>query len=123
MAAQPGVTGRPTGTVTMLFTDIEGSTRLLQRLGPTIYGSLLGDHHRLIRRSVAACSGVEVKTEGDAFFVVFPSAPDAVNAAVQAQLELASREWPDDSTVAVRMGISQRRGFHQRWRERRHGRA
>ncbi|HYI22750.1 MAG TPA: adenylate/guanylate cyclase domain-containing protein [Candidatus Limnocylindrales bacterium] len=95
----------PTGTVSILFTDIEGSTRLLQRLGPDTYGLLLGEHHQVMRAAISACRGVEIKTEGDSFFAIFVSAHDAVIGAVQAQRELAAREWPDGVRVAVRMGI------------------
>ena len=105
MADQTAVTVRPTGTVTILFTDIEGSTRLLQALGPDDYGRLLADHHRLIRNAVADYKGVEIKTEGDAFFVVFPLATDALAAAAEAQLALCSHEWPTGAAVRVRMGI------------------
>ncbi|HEV3485366.1 MAG TPA: adenylate/guanylate cyclase domain-containing protein, partial [Vicinamibacterales bacterium] len=91
--------------MTILFTDIEGSTRLLQALGTDEYGRLLADHHRLMREAIAACQGVEIKTEGDAFFVVFVSAHDAVTAAVQAQRSLAGSDWPSGASVAVRMGI------------------
>ena len=97
--------GLPIGTVTILFTDIEGSTRLLQGLGAIDYARLLGDHHRLIRGAVSACDGVEIKTEGDAFFVVFTRATDALAAAVQVQRELAAHDWPAGASVAVRMGI------------------
>jgi class 3 adenylate cyclase len=95
---------RPTGIVTFLFTDIEGSTRLLQRLGDD-YRALLADHHRLIREAVRSCAGVEVKTEGDAFFVVFRAASDAIRAAVAAQRALAAHAWPQGVTTSVRMGI------------------
>jgi predicted ATPase/class 3 adenylate cyclase len=98
------VTDRPVGTVTLLFTDIEGSTRLLQQLGDS-YRSLLSDHHRLVRSALAQHAGTEVKTEGDAFFVVFPSAIDAVQAAVAIQRDLVTHAWPGGVTVAVRMGI------------------
>jgi predicted ATPase/class 3 adenylate cyclase len=96
----------PTGTVTILFTDIEGSTRLLQRLGPDAYGRLLGDHHRLIRDAVRACRGVEIKTEGDAFFIVFQGAADALTAAVQAQRELALQDWPGGEHRAARISAA-----------------
>ncbi len=95
----------PTGTVSILFTDIEGSTRLLQRLGPDRYGGLLAEHHQVMRSAISACRGVEIKTEGDSFFAIFVSAHDAVIGAVQAQRELAEREWPEGVRVAVRMGI------------------
>ena len=95
----------PTGTVTILFTDIEGSTRLLQQLGVADYSDVLAQHHRLIRAAVAAATGVEIKTEGDSFFVVFRSASDAVRAAAQAQRDLNAAPWPADSRVSVRMGV------------------
>ena len=98
-------TALPTGTVTILFTDIEGSTRLLQTLGPDAYSKLLGDHHRLIRESVLTYQGVEIKTEGDAFFVVFSRAADAIAATVQAQRSLSAADWPRGTSVAVRMGV------------------
>src|ERR671928_138284 len=78
----------PSGTVTLLFTDIAGSTRLLQRLGER-YAGVLAEHHRLLRAAWAAHGGREVSTQGDAFFVAFPRAIDAVQAAVAAQRELA----------------------------------
>ena len=71
----------PTGTVTLLFTDIEGSTRLLHTLGPEGYADALAEHRLLLRNAFAAHGGVEVDTQGDAFFVVFPTAPGAVAAA------------------------------------------
>ena len=95
----------PTGTVTLLFTDIEASTRLLQRLGPADYGRLLFEHQRLMRAAIAACAGVEIKTEGDSFFAIFRGAADAIKAAVQAQRALRGWDWPEKSSVAVRMGI------------------
>jgi len=79
----------PVGTVTFLFTDIEGSTRLLQRLGAAEYRAVFEDHARLMRAAIAMGEGVEVSTEGDAFFAVFPSTLQAVAAAVQAQRSLA----------------------------------
>ncbi|MQA91664.1 MAG: AAA family ATPase [Gemmatimonas sp.] len=94
----------PTGTVTFLFTDIEGSTRLLHELGDR-YGDLLAEHHLLLRRAFSRHRGVEVSTEGDAFFVVFPSVPDAVNAASEAQRQLFRHAASGRSSVAVRMGL------------------
>ena len=88
----------PTGTVTFLFTDIEGSTRLLYELGDA-YAEVLGDHRRLLRDSFARYRGVEVGTEGDSFFVAFTAAGDAVAAAAEAQRALAGGH------VRVRMGI------------------
>jgi predicted ATPase/class 3 adenylate cyclase len=94
----------PTGTVTFLFTDIEHSTRLQQRLG-SAYAQALGDHQALLRAAFAAHSGAEVDTQGDAFFVAFARALDAVAAAAQAQVALAAHPWPDGSSLQVRMGL------------------
>ncbi|HYM53016.1 MAG TPA: adenylate/guanylate cyclase domain-containing protein [Candidatus Dormibacteraeota bacterium] len=96
--------GLPSGTVTFLFTDIEGSTRLLSDLGDR-YVELISMHGELIRGAVAAHAGTEVSTEGDSFFAVFPSAVTAVRAAADAQRALASQVWPADATVLVRMGL------------------
>ena len=71
----------PTGTVTFLFTDVEGSTRLLHELGAEAYADALAEHRRIVREACAAEDGVEVDTQGDAFFFAFPSAPGAVAAA------------------------------------------
>ncbi len=95
----------PTGTVTFLFTDIEGSTRLLERLGTADYADVLARHQWHIRQALEAAGGVEVKTEGDAFFVVFRSAPAAVAAAAAAQRGLAGERWPDGVDLRVRMGL------------------
>jgi predicted ATPase/class 3 adenylate cyclase len=94
----------PTGTVTFLFTDIEGSTRLLDRLGPR-YSHVLETHQRLLRDAFRARGGVELTTEGDSFFVVFPSASEAVAAAIEAQRRVSGYEWPEDAPVRVRMGV------------------
>ena len=94
----------PSGTVTFLFTDIEGSTRLLEALGEH-YGEALEAQRRLLRHAFADAGGVEVDTQGDAFFVVFPAAGDAVRAAAQAQRGLAEHEWPESLPVRVRMGL------------------
>jgi class 3 adenylate cyclase len=94
----------PEGTVTLLFTDIEGSTRLLQELGEG-YEQVLADQGRLVRRSVEESGGVVVDTQGDAFFVVFARARDAVVAAVEAQRALDAHDWPAPSKLRVRMGI------------------
>ena len=72
----------PSGTVTFLFTDIEGSTRLLHALGPDAYGDALAEHRRTLREAFAAHGGVEVDTQGDAFFVAFPTAEGAAAAAL-----------------------------------------
>ena len=94
----------PSGTITLLFTDIEGSTRLVQLLGDR-YGELLADHRRLLRTAFAGHAGHEIDTQGDAFFIAFPSAKDAVAAAVDAQIALAGHAWPDGAQVRVRMGV------------------
>jgi predicted ATPase/class 3 adenylate cyclase len=94
----------PTGTVTFLFTDIEGSTQLLQGLGER-YGPLLAESRRLLREAWATHRGLEFGAEGDAQFAVFTSALDAVRAAVMAQRALLGHDWPDGSQVRVRMGI------------------
>jgi predicted ATPase/class 3 adenylate cyclase len=98
------MTQLPTGTVTFLFTDIEGSTRLLQRHGDE-YPNLLEIHSRLIRTAIAETDGVEIRTEGDSFFVAFGSAPDAVRAAVLSQQALAAHAWPAEGEIRVRMGV------------------
>jgi class 3 adenylate cyclase len=94
----------PGGTVTFLFTDIEGSTRLLQELGDD-YGDVVRDHRRLLRESLGDKGGTEVDTQGDAFFYSFPRARDAVAGAVAAQRALGAHEWPGGSEVRVRMGL------------------
>ena len=94
----------PTGTVTFVFTDIEGSTALLGRLGEC-YGEVLFTHHRLLREVWEAHGGVEVSTEGDAFFVAFASASAAVAACADAQAGLATHVWPHGEPLRVRMGV------------------
>jgi predicted ATPase/class 3 adenylate cyclase len=89
---------------TLLVTDIERSTALLQRLGPR-YGELLGRHRQLIRAAVAARGGTEHDTEGDSFLLAFGSATAALEAAVEAQIALLGEPWPDDAVVRVRMGL------------------
>ena len=100
----PPVPDLPTGTVTFVFTDIEGSTQLVSALGDA-YGPVLEAHAELIRRAIADHAGTEVSTEGDAFFAVFSSALDAVRAAADAQRTLASQPWPAGVSVRVRMGL------------------
>src|SRR5215213_10061313 len=95
----------PGGTVTLLFTDIEGSTRLLQALGGERYADVLATHQLLLREAFAAHGGREVDTQGDAFFVAFPRAADAAQAAVAAQCALAAHPWPEGAAVRVRMGL------------------
>jgi len=94
----------PGGTVTFLFTDIEGSTRLLQELGDD-YAQVVADHRRLLREVFQSAGGSEVDTQGDAFFYSFPRARDAVRAAVDGQRSLAEHEWPGGAEVLVRMGL------------------
>jgi predicted ATPase/class 3 adenylate cyclase len=101
---RPPASDQPAGIVTLLFTDIEGSTRLFQRLGRR-YPDLLARHHALVRESIATHEGFEVGTEGDSFFVVFRSAVDALAAAAAAQRSLAREEWPEGAGVRVRMGL------------------
>ena len=97
-------TALPTGTVTLLFTDIEGSTRLLQILGDR-YSEAVKQHRQVLRDAFASYFGVEVDTQGDAFFAAFSRAQDAVDAAVDAQRALASCRWPDEIGLRVRIGI------------------
>src|SRR5438477_8402143 len=94
----------PIGNVTFFLTDIEGSTRLVHELGSG-FGAVLDAHHAIVRRAIEANRGREVSTEGDAFFAVFQSAADAVNAAATVQRELAAAGWPDGVSVAVRIGL------------------
>src|SRR3712207_1638036 len=94
----------PQGTVTLLFTDIEGSTQLLRRLGDA-YAGVLAAHQRLLREAFQAHGGCEVDTQGDAFFVAFARAVDAVQAAVAAQRALAAHPWSEGGAVRVRMGL------------------
>ncbi len=84
----------PTGTVTLLFTDIEGSTRLLERLGEARYAEALATHRALLRAAFTAHGGHEIDTQGDAFFVVFARATEAAAAAIAAQRALAAHTWP-----------------------------
>lgn len=99
-----GVGDLPSGTVTLLFSDIEGSTLLLSRLGAT-YADALDAQRRMLRKAWGAHGGTELGTEGDGFFVVFPTADGAVAAAVQAQRELEGFDWPGGERVRVRIGI------------------
>jgi class 3 adenylate cyclase/DNA-binding CsgD family transcriptional regulator len=91
--------------VTFLFTDIEGSTALLKRLGRDRYGELLADHNRLLRAAFTDAGGIEIDTKGDSFFVVFRSAGSAIAAAGAGQRALAGHSWPEEAEVRVRMGI------------------
>src|SRR6266699_5739676 len=94
----------PTGTLTLLFTDIEGSTLLLQQLGSG-YAEMLRECRRLLRTAFQQWYGHEVDTQGDAFFVVYERAADAISAAVSAQQSLFNARWPEGAIVRVRMGM------------------
>jgi predicted ATPase/class 3 adenylate cyclase len=96
--------GLPVGTVTFLFTDIEGSTRLLQELGDG-YNAVQDDHAEILRRAIASGAGVEIRTEGDAFFAVFASANSAVTTVVLAQRGLTDHRWTSGKPLRVRMGL------------------
>ena len=100
----PTGTGLPTGTLTLLFTDVEGSTRLLARLGAR-YAEVVSTKRSVLRSVIRRWGGHELGTEGDSFFVVFSSARAAVCAVRDAQVELARVEWPDGEAVRVRMGL------------------
>ena len=89
----------PSGTVTFLFTDVEGSTRLLHELGAEAYAGALAEHRRKLRAAFDAHDGVEVDTQGDAFFVAFPTAPGALAAAAELTEALA------DGPIRVRVGV------------------
>jgi len=95
----------PTGTVTFVFTDIEGSTRMLQHLGDADAAQVFADHRRLLRAAIAAGGGQELSDQGDGFLMVFADAKNAVVAAVAAQRVLADHPWPQDVNVRVRMGL------------------
>ena len=94
----------PSGTVTFAFTDIEGSTRLLQELGDE-YGDVVSAHRRIIREAFGEHGGKEMDTQGDAFFFSFARARSAVEAAVAAQRALRVEAWPRAKDVRVRMGL------------------
>src|SRR5258705_7882211 len=94
----------PSGTVTFLLTDIEQSTRLVQALGD-VYAVVLADQRTILRAAFERWSGTEIDTQGDSFFVAFPRARDAVQAAVEAQQVLGAHLWPSGASVRVRMGL------------------
>ena len=94
----------PTGTVTFLFTDIEGSTRLMQEVGER-YVKAQTDHHEILRSAFTGNQGRELRTEGDSFFAVFESAVDACEAAATAQTAFATHTWPEGVTIRVRVGL------------------
>lgn len=95
----------PSGTVTFLFSDIEGSTALLKRVGDVRYGELLALHRRLVRDGFAERGGQEIDTQGDAFFYSFPRAREAVAAAVEVQRAHEAAAWPGGESIRVRMGL------------------
>ena len=105
MSGTAGESGPPIGTVTCLFSDIEGSTRLEIELGTGPYRDILERHRELLRAAFAAHGGHEQGTEGDSFFVIFRGATEAVSAAADAQRAIAAEPWPDGVTVRVRMGL------------------
>ncbi len=94
----------PTGTVTFLFTDVEGSTRMAQATGDD-WPALLAIHDRILRDAITSAGGTVVKTEGDGFFAVFASPREAVAAVVDAQRALAQQDWPGGHRLTVRMGV------------------
>src|SRR5271154_5303758 len=98
------MSGLPAGAVTFLFSDVEGSTRLVKALRER-YPQVLGEHRRLVRAAIAARGGHEVDSPGDAFFAVFGAAKQAVLCALDVQRALAAYPWPGGAQVRVRIGI------------------
>ena len=94
----------PSGTITCVFTDVEGSTALLKRLGDR-YRDVMTAHRRIVRDTFEPAGGVEIDTQGDSFFFAFPRAREAVAAAVDVQRAHARTAWPDDAAVRVRIGL------------------
>ncbi len=94
----------PTGTLTLLFSDIEGSTSMLNRLGSR-WGEALSAQRRILRAAFEAHGGHEMGTEGDSFFVVFTSAQEALLAAIEGQRGSGRHDWPDGVPLRVRMGL------------------
>jgi class 3 adenylate cyclase len=94
----------PAGTVTFVFTDLEGSTALVKQLGDD-YGEVLSQHRRIVRDVFGTAGGTEIDTQGDAFFYAFPRAREAVGAAVEVQRRHAVAEWPSGVEVRVRIGL------------------
>lgn len=106
LAQPPDEAAEPAGaTLTFVFSDIEGSTRLEQAIGTVAYGAIRERHRALLRAAFAAHGGEEQGTEGDSFFVVFRSARGAIAAALAAQRALAAEPWPEGAEVRVRMGV------------------
>ena len=104
MRLNPAGVDLPTGTVTFLFTDVEGSTALLRRLKDG-YAEVLAQHERLLCDAVGTAGGQEFGTQGDAVFFVFRNPRDAVLAAVAGQQALEAAEWPEGGRIRVRMGM------------------
>jgi class 3 adenylate cyclase len=104
MAAALDTVSLPTGTVTFLVTDIEGSTNLARALGDR-WPDVLDEHHDILRTAIRSHGGIDISTEGDAFFAVFTSAVDAIGTCADAQRGLTDHEWPADGPVRVRMGM------------------
>ena len=105
---EPGMSGAYAASIetrAYLFTDIEGSTMLLRRLGADGYAQVLSEHHGLIRSSLAAHGGVEQDTQGDSFFATFTGPSAGVTAVLEMQLALAAHPWPGGQPVRVRMGL------------------
>jgi class 3 adenylate cyclase len=98
------MTTLPSGTVTFVFSDIEGSTALLKRLGER-YSELIAEHRRIVRKTFGRHGGVEIDMQGDSFFFAFARARDAAAAAVEVQRAHADHAWPDGEGVRVRMGL------------------
>jgi class 3 adenylate cyclase len=94
----------PRGTLTFMFTDIEGSTQLLRRLRDR-YPGLISDHQRIVRAAFARHRGQEVDTQGESFFAIFATATEAVLAALDTQRSLAAHTWPDGAEVRIRIGV------------------
>lgn len=94
----------PSGTVSLLFTDIAGSTRLLEQLGDA-YATLLSDHNRLVSEAIAKHGGSHVDAAGDGLFMSFPTARAALLACIDAQRAIGSHQWPEGADVRVRMGL------------------
>jgi predicted ATPase/class 3 adenylate cyclase len=103
-AAQRGESALPTGTISFLFSDIEGSTRLLQELGAG-WPAVLGEHDRIMDGAIAAYRGRVFGREGDAVFAAFDDAASAIHAAVRAELDLAAHHWPHGRALRVRIGV------------------
>jgi len=95
----------PTGTITFLASDMEGSTRLVQAVGPAVFREILEQHNAILRTAFETHGGVERGTQGDSFLVMFQEAPAALAAAAEAQLALSGATWPLDAGVRVRMGL------------------